>query len=127
MPQTFAFPYHTLEVAHPESSVTVRFGRGWSFASKPKGPNQVTYRLKFRLMKFFLNPDGSFDKVTQPAINMALLEDFYLAHQLYEPFTYPHPALGNITVRFARPLEYSIMEEGHGATEPFQLELLTQP
>lgn len=124
---TFNFPYHTLGVKYPESSTQVNFGRGYMFASKPKGPDQVTYILRFRGMKFFQNTNGSFNKSLYPNLNMALLEDFYNQHKLYETFVYPHPALGNINVKFAKPLEYNIKEDGHGITESFTVELISQP
>lgn len=125
--ETFDFPLHTLSAKYPESSAKMTFGRGYEFASKPKGPDQVTYTLAFRGMFFFLNPDGSFDTTTRPTINMAALEAFYVRHRLYEKFIYPHPALGDLVVRFDNPIEYKIQENGRGAVEPFTISLLTQP
>lgn len=103
------------------------FGRGYEFASKPKGPDQLTYTLAFRGMFFFLTPEGAFDLTPRPTINMAVLEAFYQRHRLYEKFLYPHPALGDLTVRFDTPLEYKIAENGNGTVEPFSIVLLTQP
>lgn len=124
---TFTFATHTLEVKYPESSTTVQFGRGYQFASKPKGPDQVTYILHFKSMFFFLNSNGTLNKTTRPTLNMAVLEDFYNTHKMYEEFVYPHPTLGNLNVRFSKPLAYKIMENGHGATDSFTLEITTQP
>lgn len=125
--ETFNFPKHTLSVKYPESSAKMTFGKGYEFATKPKGPDQVSYTLAFRGMFFFLNGDGTFDATSQPTINMATLEQFYTRHRLYEKFIYPHPALGNLVMRFDTPLEYKIQENGNGAVEPFTLTLLTQP
>ncbi|MES0134513.1 hypothetical protein NKJ88_06055 [Mesorhizobium sp. M0016] len=124
---TFNFPMHTLAAKYPESSAKMTFGRGYEFASKPKGPDQLTYTLAFKGMWFFLNSNGTLDLATRPTLNMAVLENFYVAHRLYEKFIYPHPALGNVTVRFDVPLDYKIMEGGNGLVEPFTIQLLTQP
>ena len=124
---TFNFPYHVLTVEYPESSARVKFGRGYEFASAPRGPDQVTYTLSFEAMFFFEDPPGTYDLTEQPVINMAVLENFYIVHKLYTPFLYPHPVLGNLTVRFAEPLSYKIAKNGRGRVEPFTIKLITQP
>ena len=124
---TFDFPYHTLGVKYPDSSVKLTFGKGYEFASKPKGPDQVTYTLDFEAMAFFEDPPGTLDLAEQPLVNMAVLEQFYNDHKLYEPFIYPHPTLGDLTVRFDEPLSYKILKGGRGLTEPFTITLITQP
>lgn len=60
-------------------------------------------------------------------VDMQRLEAFYQRHRLFEKFIFPHPQLGNVTVRFSKPLEYKILENGNGLTEPFTMELLSQP
>lgn len=125
---TFDFPNFTWSVKYSESSATVKFGRGWQFASKPKGPDQVTYVLNFEAMRFFTNANG--DLITAGAgraYNMARLENFWLDKKLYEPFILPLPGKGNIVVRFSKPLEYEILKGGGGLTKPFSLEVLSQP
>lgn len=87
----------------------------------------MTYILHFAAMKFFLNSSGNVSKTIQPTINMARLEDFYNVHKMYEKFILPLPGKGNLTVRFAKPLEYKIKENGNGLVDAFQLEVLTQP
>lgn len=123
----FNFPYHYLDVEYPESSVQVSYGRGYQFASAPRGPDQVTYILNFDTMVFFESPPGVLDLVTRPTLNMGVLEAFYNTHKLYLPFEYPHPVLGNLDVRFAEPLKYRIKKGGRGATEPFSLKIITLP
>ncbi len=133
--KTFDFPMHVLEVEYPESSVKVKYGRGYEFASRPRGPDQVIYILHFTGMWFFMDRDGFpplgataiLDYNKLPQINMARLERFYQEHRLYEPFWYPHPVLGNQRVRFDEPLKYKIEENGHGKVEAFSVRLLTQP
>ena len=124
---TFNFPYHTLGVKYPDSSVKMSFGNGWEFASKPKGPDQLAYSLKFDIMMFFELAPNLYDEDINPELNMRKLELFYQKHRLFEKFYYPHPVEGNIVVRFQKPLEYDIVKGGQGAVEPFTIYLTTQP
>lgn len=126
MPAIFNYPMHTFETRYPESSAKLQFGRGYEFASKPKGPDQVTYLLSFAAMKFFTT-GGVVNRTINPTINIAHLEDFYRQHRLYEKFIYPHPSDGNVTVRFKSPLTFKQMFGGLGTVEPFSVELTTQP
>lgn len=126
--ETFAFPYHLIEVKYPESSTAVSFGGGYEFTSKPKAPDQVEYILNFKAMWFFANPDfSSVNLDYQPLVNMARLEDFYNRHKMYKKFIYPHQFKGNLVVRFAEPLNYKVVENGKGQVEPFSLRLKLQP
>jgi len=55
------------------------------------------------------------------------LELFYLKHQLWDPFIYKHPAWGDLTVRFSKPL---VVPENNGPMTPvvgaFDVVLLEQ-
>lgn len=125
--QTFDFPFHSIEVEYPESSKKITFGGGYEFASRPRGPDQVIYKLHFEAMSFFTNGAGVADRLINPQINILTLEDFYKAHRMYEKFIYPHPAEGNLTVRFKSPLKYKQQPLGLGVIEAFSVELITQP
>lgn len=128
MPQTFNFPFHVFENQYPESSPKMQFGGGYEFAAKPSAPDQVRYILHFfEGMKYYLNANGTVNRTTEPTKNIAALEDFYKLHRLYEKFTYPHPADGNLTVRFAAPLKFKLKPLGLGTVEAFTVELLLQP
>ena len=124
---TFNLPYHLISVEYPNSSVKMTFGRGYEFASKPKGPDQLDYILDFNLMMFYEDVPGSLDLLANPKINMALLEKFYQSKRLYEKFIYPHPTEGDVIVRFKEPLKYKIKFGGNGAVEPFSVKFTTQP
>ncbi|MBD9544250.1 hypothetical protein IB276_32925 [Ensifer sp. ENS04] len=78
-------------------------------------------------MKFFEASPGVVSTTIQPKINIARLEAFYNAHLLYEKFVVNIPGKGNLTVRFAKPLEYKVAENGQGTVEAFTMEVLTQP
>jgi hypothetical protein len=126
--QTFDFPYHTFEMEYPESSPKITFGGGYEFVSKPKAPDQLTITLHFQGMKYYMKVDGSGPSKTRNAqINIYALEDFYKTHRLYEKFIYPHPAEGNLTVRFKSPLKFKQQLGGLGTIEPFTVTLITQP
>jgi len=125
--ETFLFPLHTFAMRYPESSAKVKFGRGYEFASAPKGPDQLTVTLNFAAMFFYLGTNGFPDLTVETKVNIAVLEQFYERHRLHKKFIYPHPARGNLIVRFSAPLQYKLKENGHGAVEPFSMELLTQP
>ena len=127
MADTFNFPHHTVETRYPESSFRLQFGKSYVFAGKPSAPDQRIFSLKFPTMVYYL--DGStIDLTPNPTFNMAVLEAFYTTHRLYEKFTYPHAVLGNLIVRFHKPL---IIPEGikggSGAVKPFDVEFMEQP
>jgi hypothetical protein len=125
--ETFDFPYFTWTTEYPESSAKVQFGRGYEFASKPRGPDQVKYTLHFKTMMFFTDEVGRVVTGVQPKINVARLEEFYQKHRLFEKFILPIPGKGLLTVRFSKPLKYRVAENGNGTVESFELEVLTQP
>jgi hypothetical protein len=125
--ETFDFPYFTWAVKYPESSAGVKFGRGWEFTTAPKGPDQVTYTLKFKTMVFFTDEAGRVIPSVRPEININRLEKFYQRHRLWKRFKLPLPGHGTMIVRFSKPLDYALAEDGKGTVEPFQLEILTQP
>lgn len=125
--ETFNFPYHVEEFAYPESSPIIQFGRGYAFAAKPQGPDQIRITLHFELMKNFIGPLGLLSLTEQPGINLQLLIAFYERHRTYEKFIIISPSRGSLVVRFTKPLSYKMLKGGAGATEPFTIELTTQP
>ncbi|MBN7759785.1 hypothetical protein JYP52_01435 [Nitratireductor aquibiodomus] len=126
--QTFDFPYHMVEDKYPASSTTLKFGGGYQFATKPRGPDQIEFQLNFKAMWFYERAPHVVDRRKNPQINMQCLIDFYEAHRLYEPFYYPHPRRGLVTVRFAKPLHVpNGVEKGNGQTQSFKVELIMQP
>jgi hypothetical protein len=125
--ETFNFPFHKQQTNYPDNSFRVAFGRGYQFAAKAPHPGQRIFVLSFVGMRYVVT-GGVLDKVTDPTKNMGKLQDFYEAHMLYEPFIYPHPVLGNVTVRFNRPLQIPKgMSGGFGVVEDFELEFIEQP
>lgn len=101
---TFDFPYHTVGDEYPESSTLVRFGSGYQFASKPKGPDQIIFHLAITGLFWWIDRDGNIDWASNPLGNAGLLQKFYEGHRMYAPFLYNHPTRGIVTVRFHKPL-----------------------
>lgn len=125
---TFDFPFHTFSTKYPDPSNRVQLGRSYMYTPRPDGPDARLFTLNFKTMCFYENADGTIDKTTNPQMNAGVLEDFYNAHQLWSPFTYNHPTLGPITVKFNKPLELPAgMEGGNGWLSGFTIELLEQP
>jgi len=123
----FDFPYHTLDVKYPDSSIVVSFGGGYDFTSVPKAPDQVEYTLNYEAMFFFETISGFANSSYLPKVNMRTLEEFYIKHKLHGKFIYPHPTEGDLTVKFAKPLEYKVTKNGKGKVDPFSIVLKLQP
>lgn len=134
--RTFCYPYHTPTDAYPQSSQKIKFGYGYEFASKPKGPPQISFTLNFKAMFWWFTKAGNISRDVNPTLNIASLIDFYEAHEMYEPFIYSHPTRGDIICRFNKPIStpksieglitYDNGFSGH-QVEPFSLELMAQP
>lgn len=82
----------------------VKFGRGYRFAAKPNGPDEVTTHLNFPTMFVYQNPDGSPNFTVDAQLNIFALETFYMDVRMFKPFQYRHHRFGLIQVRFNKPL-----------------------
>jgi hypothetical protein len=135
---SFEFPWHTVQDEYPKNSVITQFGNGYSFASAPVGPPQMTFHLFFDAMWWFFDSAGTLDRFFSPedlpGVNIAVLDDFYATHQLYTSFRYYHPSRGMQTVRFAKPFVMPRGVKGNMSTydqysahqvEPFQIDLIS--
>lgn len=126
--EVFPFAYHTYSTEYPESGNRMKFGNGYDFATEPTGPDQRIFVLSFPAMKYYELSGGGIDKTREPVVNMALLDDFYLAHKLWKSFIYPHPVYGELTVKFNKPLKIPEgIPQGDGAVKAFSIELIEQP
>lgn len=134
----FGYHFHTVGDEYPESSQVIKFGNGYSFASKPRGPDQLIFHLEINGLCWWMNVLNMIDRTILPDTNAAHLQDFYETHRLYEPFEYVHPSRGLVIVRFAKPIpvfrniKEAVVERsdlgrrGH-AIEPVQIDLVLQP
>lgn len=128
----FPFPYFTLGEAYPESSTKVRFGRGYTFGSAPKGPDQIMFVLKFDGLWFYQTYDEEdeewvVDAAVNPTINMKAYLNFYETHKTYTPFDFVHPFRGTVSVKFDKPAEWELVKNGRGLVAPFEVRLELQP
>lgn len=134
----FDFPFHKLSDEYPESSKSMSLGGGYSFASAPKGPDQITFHLDFEAMWFWVTLDGMHNSWIQPHINARRLQEFYEEHRMYKPFIFLHEIRGRRVVRFAKALpRFQPMTEktmtctetgarGH-QVQPFAIQLIDNP
>jgi hypothetical protein len=102
----FVFPQHLIQDEYP-AGATVRFGRGYTFASKPNGPDEVIFHLTFHNGLFFIKnttaPYAPNDTHVHD-LNILILHRFYASVLQYGMFTYNHPYRGKVTCRFNKPL-----------------------
>ena len=124
---TFNFPYHLVKTQYPDSGDTMVFGKAYVFTSKPSAPDQRTFILTFPGMKYYFTA-GVVNNTDNPTTNYKVLQEFYEAHRLWATFIYPHPVLGNINVKFGKPLaDPDPIPEGNGAQSSFEIQLIEQP
>lgn len=126
---TFDFPYHSVRTIYPKGD-SFKFGGGYEFASAPQLPIQRRFVLTFPTMMWFVDGSGNVDGSTSANINIKAFLDFYEAHLHYTKFIYPHPVLGNVTVRFAAdapPEVPAAKPNGNGSVDQFEITLVEQP
>jgi hypothetical protein len=124
----FDFPFHTFSTIYPDNSTRVQLGKSYIFTSRPQGPPQRIFKLRFEGMRWFLTSEGLRDISTMPQHNLARMEDFYRGVELWKSFLWNHPLEGTKTVRFNKPLEIpEQIKGGSGVVNPFDIELLEQP
>ncbi len=138
MAGTFDFPYHRVRDLYP-AGATTQFGKGYEFAARPRGPDQIIFALSFKAMWFFQDPNTMlFKNDVVPKLNVLSLVQFYETVRMYDTFTYPHPFRGNVICRFSKPLQTPALADKPGEiggvsgyrahqADPFEIELKLQP
>lgn len=128
MPQTWNWPYHTVETRYPMNSTVVQFGNGYSFTSKPTSPPQRTFVLDLSALRIVTDSSGNVIEGSNPQLSVYSLDLFYRQVQCYEAFTYNHPMYGALLCRFAKPLVLPKVEPGGGGVVPnITVELIEVP
>lgn len=138
----FDFPYHIPQDEYPGGN-QIKFGRGYRFAARPPGPDEVICHLNFPTMFVYQNVNGTVNLTVDPQLNIFALETFYQSVRMDQPFQYTHHRRGTVICRFSKPLimpktiKTSPGEVGAKnvsgtvyrlhQVEPFDLELLLQP
>lgn len=99
--------------------------RGWHFSAKPSTPYQRKFRVTLFGLRWFLNSSGTYDDVTDPKHNARLLELFYQQNQTWSEFSWNHPHLGELQVRFAEPVNVPRgVANGQGLVEEMEVMLV---
>lgn len=124
----FDFPFFQLSASYEDNSTRVKFGKGYTFAARPDGPPQRTFRLRFPMLVWETASTGLIDPFVRPETNAGRLENFYRLVEMWRTFWFNHPGLGLILVRFAKPLELPHGEVGGtGAVGPVEIDFIEQP
>jgi hypothetical protein len=124
----FDFPYFTFGQFYQDNTTRVRFGQGYTFAARPDGPPQRTFKLRFGVLRWETDPNGLTEQFTRRETNLKRLEMFYRDVEMWKTFWFNHPGDGLILVRFSRPLEIpGGIEGGNGAVGPIEIEFIEQP
>lgn len=141
--ETFNYPYHTPQNEY-QGGYSIKFGRGYRFAARPTGPEEVIIHLNFPAMFVFEEEIGhGANADVEPTLNIYSLMFFYTRHLMYKPFFYNDWIYGQVVCRFNKPLimpktlKTSPGEVGGRIVdgkswrlhqvEPFDIELLRQP
>lgn len=102
---TFCPDYMVVKTKPPQSDVKGVSFQGWSFSSKPKVPYQKSFTATLQGMRWYLLANGLYDEASDTHYNARLLEKFYEAHGMWDPFNFPHPHFGTLVCRFSQPVE----------------------
>lgn len=103
---TFDFcPDSQVAETTPRDPMSVVSMNGWTFTSKPTVPHAHKFKVTLHGLKWITDElSGLYLNAVNPTINARRLEEFYNAHETWDPFYYPHPHLGTLVVRFAAPV-----------------------
>lgn len=125
---TFNFPYHQCQDVYPDNGGGIQFGNGYSFATRPRGPDQRKFVLQFPAMWVYESSPGVLDYTKNEVRNLMALDNFYRQVRLFDTFYYPHPRRGTLICRFGKPLTLpKVLPRADGFTEPFEVELIEVP
>jgi hypothetical protein len=121
----FAPNSHVAEELPPEEQDAVSMN-GWEFTSKPNTPYRAKFKLTMSGMRWRKNTAGTaLDVATDPTTNAGRLLNFYKANRKWDKFIYPHEYLGNITCRFAEPVQIpKAMPDSNGLIPDFEITLI---
>lgn len=126
--QVLPLKFFTVSTRYPESGNRLQLGSSYQFDTPPDAPDQRTFVLKLRGMKYFVDSNDQIDTIYQPELNLAVLEQFYNDHKRAIPFYFNHPVYGQVVCKFQRPLEIPEgIPGGMGAVSDMDLELIEIP
>lgn len=120
------FMLHKLQTDIQPQGLQISLGGGYSFATDGGYPLVHKLQLKFTGYKFYLKEDKTIDYETNKNINnLGTLYKFYTEKRQNKIFSYDHPLLGLINVRFENPLNIPAgVKNGNGLVEDFEVTLI---
>jgi hypothetical protein len=121
----FAPGKHSAQEVPPEEPSVTSFN-GWEFTARPGIPYRRKFRLKLAGLVWYLDSSGTtLDISTDPTMNAGRLLEFYKLNRTWDTFTYPHEYLGDLTCRFAHPVEIPLaIPNSFGRVPEFELMLI---
>jgi hypothetical protein len=130
--EQFSWPYHGISVRYPEGGTRVKLGGSYTLAVPPSSPDARILALRFKVLRWISNTDGTLNTTSDPGLNLGRLVAFYEDHLLWKEFSYPgfpgRTAENPLVVKFNRPLEIPEQKEGgYGAVEGTLIELIEVP
>lgn len=128
MTDTIDIAYNVPMSKYPDNGFRIQMGNSYSFAAAPTSPPQRIFVVRVQGKRAYAQYDGTVDTNAALPENVMTLNAFYLAHQLWKTFIYPHPLFGNLNVKFNKPLELpEVMVGGSGLLPDITLEFVEQP
>jgi hypothetical protein len=99
---------------------------GWSFSARPSVPYQRKFKIKLYGLMWYLDPiTGLYDELTDLTHNARVLEEFYREHLTWKEFTWTHPHIGVLNVKFAEKVDVPAgIENSGGALEGLEITLI---
>jgi len=100
--ETFNFcPERYVPETLPRDPVSGMSMNGWNFSARPTTPYQRRFKLTLFGLRWYLNGAGRWDVTTDPFFNARRLEEFYEAHETWNPFHFEHQHFGPLVCRFS--------------------------
>jgi len=98
---------------------------GWQFSSKPKVPFQQSFKVTLHGLTWYLQSNGLYDSTTNLTFNARRFELFYQAHGTWDEFSWTHPHLGALSVKFKTAVAVpKALVNSSGLIEAFEIMLI---
>ena len=98
---------------------------GWTFSAKPNVPYQKSFKVTLHGLRWYLNADGTFDRLSDRQHNARVLEEFYEKNGTWDSFDWFHPHFGNLKVRFKALVQIpAAISNSGGLCNPLEITLI---
>lgn len=121
----FIWDTHNFGTAYKEPYERVAMGRSQGYIPETSVKPIRIFTLSFPVMLIEEPSEKASGCLQyQPELDFSMLRAFYVKHQTFKPFIYPHPIYGDIIVRFLKPLTLPKKNKDSGTVQSFNLELI---